>query len=296
MKFTDGCLLDFNKEWERNRCVYLVLLETEKINYLFFQLNRHKFEATYLKPNLTLEKHTIQFSLQHANNQIMEIYNAILQYSKELDEALLDHPSSIDDLLPRVDFKINTLFEDLFIRFGVVLDSISKAITLFEKKSNTCCLWTAFLAQKREDDWWIIVDSYKPLLESLYKIRSDFLHGSIKPNWVVLNRCEENNSIRQEQRFSNTFAFDYTFHKSMKTVLKFLELEDCFSFFDFLYLSIMQFFSFEKKLFDSLIEHFCKKYIVTQYKELHEVIDPSSLTEYEESVLNKYLSRLEVEK
>lgn len=290
MKFTKGCLLDYQKEWERNRQVFLIHLETEKINYLFFQLNRHKFESTYLKPNFTLEKYAPQFSLQHSNSQIMDIYNAILDYSNELDVTLRDEQSSNPILSASVDSKINTLFEDLFIRFGIVLDSISKAISLFEKRSNTRCLWPTFITKKGEDSWWTVVESYKPFTESLYKIRSDFLHGSIKPNWVVLNRCEENNSISQESRQSNSFAFDYEFHSSMKMILSFLKLKTCFSFFDFLFSVIECFFCFERDLFDRLIKHFCEKYIIVQFKELHEVVNSSILSEYEESIINRYLS------
>ena len=291
MKFTEGCLLDYKKEWGRNRQVFLIHLETERINYLFFQLNRHKFEATYLNPNFTQEKYAPQFSLQHANSQIMDFYNAILDYSKELDEASMNEQTSIPILSAGMDFKLNALFEDLFIRFGIALDSISKAICLFEKKSNTKCLWPDFITQKLKNSWWSIVDSYKPLTENLYKIRSDFLHGSIKPSWVVLNRSDGNNIVGYDIKAGNTFAFNYMFHKSMKRLLSFLQLGTNFSFFDFLYAVIMRFFCFEKELFDCLIKHFCEKYIITQFKELHEVVDTSILSEYEESIVNRYLSK-----
>ena len=82
MVFTNACYLDFEKEWERNRQVFLLSLKTESINYTFFQLNRHKFDSVF-SFDFSQEKYAVCFSLLHANSQLMYIYNQILFFVEE---------------------------------------------------------------------------------------------------------------------------------------------------------------------------------------------------------------------
>lgn len=289
MKFLASCLFNFEKEWKRNREIFLILLRVEGFYSLFFQLNRHKFKPVTAAIDFTQEKYAPQLSLMHANSQIIDIYSSILFRIKEANEQMLEaNQEQKSNIAYSLRIEVNRLFEDLFIRFGIVLDSMAKAILLLEKKPNTKCLWTSFAKQESDTEWRAIILDNNSFTSALYSIRSDYLHGSIHPEWVVLNRHQDNDGLHNVESSEIVFSLQYNYHSGMKKITRLLGLGDSFSFFDFLYSVIKHFLSFEDKVFESLFFYFYPKLTIKQYKELGEIIDYELLSDYEKNIISEY--------